>query len=197
MSSKQSASGDVSLRAYARHRGVALSAVQKAITSGRIKKTVNGKINIAAADKAWAANTDLAKRPPDAPAFDDPDLSDPDDDIDDIDDSDAPVTSEYQKHRANREEIRVKKEQLELDMLMGNTIDLADAQRIIFTAMRTIRDAIMNVPARNKDLLAAEKDPARIEALLESELAAALQSIDVKSALKEQPNEEETEDGSH
>ncbi|MBC3927784.1 hypothetical protein [Undibacterium sp. CY21W] len=194
MSSKQSASGEVSLRAYARHRGVALSAVQKAITSGRIKKTAGGKINIVAADLAWAANTDLAKRPPDAAAFDLPDLSDPDDDIDD---SDAPVTSEYQKHRANREEIRVKKEQLELDMLMGNTIDLADAQRIIFTAMRTIRDAIMNVPARNKDLLAAEKDPARIEALLESELAAALQSIDVKSALKEQPNEEETEDGSH
>lgn len=194
MSSKQSVSGEVSLRAYARHRGVALSAVQKAITSGRIKKTANGKINIAAADKAWAANTDLAKRPPDAAPIDLLDLSDPDDDIDD---SDAPVTSEYQRHRANREEIRVKKEQLELDMLLGNTIDLADAQRIIFTAMRTIRDAIMNVPARNKDLLAAEKNPARIEALLESELAAALQSIDVKSALKEQQTEEEMEDGSH
>jgi len=194
MSSKQTASGDVSLRAYARHRGVALSAVQKAITTGRIKKTANGKINIAAADRAWAANTDVAKRPPDAPAFGQPDLEDPDDDIDD---GDAPVTSEYQKHRANREEIRVKKEQLELDMLMGNIIDLAEAQRIIFTAMRTIRDAVMNVPARNKDLLAAEKDPARIEALLESELASALQSIDVKSALKEQQTEEETEDGSH
>lgn len=47
----------VSLRAYARHRGVSLKAVQKAIESGRITKTPDGKINPEQADAEWARNT--------------------------------------------------------------------------------------------------------------------------------------------
>jgi hypothetical protein len=52
---------EVSLRAYARHRQVALSAVQKAIVSGRITKTASGKIDVASADRQWLANTPLCQ----------------------------------------------------------------------------------------------------------------------------------------
>ena len=40
----------MSLRAYARHRGVALSAVQKAIATGRIHPEPDGSIDPAKAD---------------------------------------------------------------------------------------------------------------------------------------------------
>jgi len=47
----------VSLRGYARHRGVSLRAVQKAIRSGRIVTETDGRIDIARADADWNRNT--------------------------------------------------------------------------------------------------------------------------------------------
>src|SRR6185436_19802364 len=51
----------VSLRAYSRHRGVSLRAVQKAIQAGRIEKTQAGKIDVQIADTQWDRRT--APRP--------------------------------------------------------------------------------------------------------------------------------------
>ena len=45
----------LSARAYARHRGVSLTAVQKALRAGRIPALADGTINPAAADAAWNA----------------------------------------------------------------------------------------------------------------------------------------------
>lgn len=191
MESNEQIDDEVSLRAYARHRGVALSAVQKAIESGRITKQPSGKINVRSADAQWAANTDVGKRGMDRAA----DLDG--DDLDDDEEVVVPQNSEYQRHRTTREETRSMKERIELDMLMGSVLKLEDATRMVFTSFRTIRDAIMNVPARTKDLLAAETDPYRIEMMLEKELAAALEAIDLKSMFKDQSqDQEETEDGS-
>lgn len=47
----------LSLRAYAKHRGVTLKAVQKAIESGRIHPNADGKIDTDRADAEWARNT--------------------------------------------------------------------------------------------------------------------------------------------
>ena len=52
----------VSIRAYARHRGIADNAVRKAIKAGRITPESDGSIDIATADAAWDANTDHTKR---------------------------------------------------------------------------------------------------------------------------------------
>lgn len=51
----------LSLRAYAEHRGVSHTAVQKAVRSGRIPRLDDGSIDPEAADRAWAANTDVTK----------------------------------------------------------------------------------------------------------------------------------------
>ncbi|WP_341238034.1 hypothetical protein [uncultured Limnobacter sp.] len=48
-------------REYARHRGVTLRAVQKAIESGRIVLDENKKIDAAQADKDWVLNTDISR----------------------------------------------------------------------------------------------------------------------------------------
>jgi hypothetical protein len=55
----------LSLRGYAAHRGCALSAVQKAIKSGRIKLTADKKIDSEQADREWQRNTDpaMTRRP--------------------------------------------------------------------------------------------------------------------------------------
>ena len=47
----------MSQRAYARHRGVALSAVQKAIETGRISTLPDGQIDSEQADVEWEQNT--------------------------------------------------------------------------------------------------------------------------------------------
>jgi hypothetical protein len=46
----------LSLRKYALHRNVSLRAVQKAIASGRIQTTPDGKIDPASADALWERN---------------------------------------------------------------------------------------------------------------------------------------------
>ena len=50
------------LREYARHRGVAPSAVEKALKSGRIQKESDGTINQSKADAAWERNTSPAQQ---------------------------------------------------------------------------------------------------------------------------------------
>ncbi|MFJ9531245.1 hypothetical protein [Herbaspirillum sp. NPDC101396] len=191
------ATGAVSLRAYARHREVALSAVQKAIRSGRIQTTAAGKIDVAAADAAWAANTDVSRLPPDSPRA--PHSVGATGNSSPQSDDDEPVpgggTSEYQTHRANRERIRAEREQIELDQIAGRSMDVGEAGRLAFTAFRTLRDAMMNVAPRIKDNLAAESDPMKCELLVEQEIIAALASIDIARVLNEQ-DEEVQEDGS-
>lgn len=51
----------VSIRAYAKHRGVVHGAVQKAIESGRITPLPDGSIDIAQADQQWEQNTNANK----------------------------------------------------------------------------------------------------------------------------------------
>ena len=47
----------LSLRGYAKHRGVSLKAVQKALASGRITKRDDGLIDPDVSDVNWARNT--------------------------------------------------------------------------------------------------------------------------------------------
>lgn len=47
----------LSIRAYARHRGVSDTAVHKAIREGRITREADGSIEVARADREWARNS--------------------------------------------------------------------------------------------------------------------------------------------
>ena len=48
----------LSIRAYARHRGVSDTAVHKAIRAGRITPEADGTIDPERADRDWAKNSD-------------------------------------------------------------------------------------------------------------------------------------------
>lgn len=184
------------LREYSRHRDVRLYSVQKAIKAKRITVVIvdgEKKIESDQADRDWLAKTDPARQsllnsngppPKRAPAADripgeDPpedDPSDPDDDPDSV---------AYRKSRAQREQIRVEREQIELDVLRGKYIDVADASRMVFTAFRSLRDAVLNVPARIKDQCAAETDAFKVEQLIESDITSALDGFNPVKALRD------------
>lgn len=194
-------------REYARHRGVTLGAVQKAIREGRISATEEKKIDSVAADRDWGLNTDssrvavnaLAQRaqpmqleiPVAAPGA----ALDPDDGVEGKSDPDGVagtdrVANEYREHRSTRERFQALKQQLEYEQASGQLISVDEAKRIVYTSFRALRDAVMNVPARTKDLLAVESDPLACELLLERELAAALAGIDVRKLLQDQDPDE-------
>lgn len=192
---------EMGYREYARHKGVSLGAVQKAIKTGRISLNANGKIDAAAADHAWDANTDasrvavnvlgaapaqqaMALAPLPASAVVDRVIADKTD-ADEITGSDQ-VADQYREHRATRERYQALKQKLEYEQLVGTLINVDEAKRIAYTSFRGLRDAVMNVAPRIKDQLAAITDPHAVEQLLESELSAALGAIDIAKLLREQ-----------
>lgn len=202
-------------REFSRHMDVSLRAVQKAIESGRITVDENGKIDSERAARDWVRNSDESRM-----SFTDlsrrrvPDVDDDSDELDDDQDlpaagmgaadASAPPSNakreddavrQYREERAKRESIRRQREEAELAEYRGSLIDVNDARRLAFTAYRTLRDAVLNVPVRVKDLVAAETDPARVEAMLERELSAALQQVTPEAILREQADEEDIDDG--
>lgn len=181
-------------REYARHRGVTLRAVQKAIAAKRIpivEEAGKKKINQEQADKAWLESTDPAKQSmlfsagstKTSPGTD---VEDPDAlEEDEAEEPEDQHSLAYRGARAERERIRVERDQIELDQLRGKYIPVVEANRLAFTAFRTLRDAVLNVPARVKDQVAAESDAFTIEQLLDAELTAALESFNPAKVLRD------------
>ncbi|MDN2716110.1 hypothetical protein [Janthinobacterium sp. SUN120] len=183
-------------REYARHRGVSLGAVQKALRAGRINANADKKIDAAVADREWDVNTDASRIAVSAvevatplaqkeisfaaPAGEEADKPA----AEELTGSDKSA-SEYRENRSKREYYVAAKHQLEYEQLLGQLINVDDAKRIAFTSFRAIRDSVLNVAARIKDQLAAETDPHVCEELLDRELSAALASVDVGQLVAE------------
>jgi hypothetical protein len=104
-----------------------------------------------------------------------------------------PVTKRYREDRAARESLKLQREQREFDIEGGKLLPLDDAKRVAFTAFRQLRDAILHVPSRVKDAMAAETNPDVIEQLLEAELSAALGGFDPASVLQEPEDPDDAE----
>ncbi len=154
----------LSLRAYAKHRGVALQAVQKAIASGRIQTTKDAKGRVAidpvAADESWEASTDPSKQREEP----EPQAS-------------SQASSTYAISRANRELWQSKIAKLEYEKLNGTVIDAEEAKRTHFALARRVRDAILNVSNRIDGELAAETDPVKVHMILTRALNEALTEL--------------------
>jgi hypothetical protein len=98
----------------------------------------------------------------------------PDDDTD---------TAQFRAARARRERVNADRAELELEELRGRLVELKEAQRLVFTAFRSLRDQVLNVAPRVKDQLASMTDAAAIERLLEDELGAVLGGFNPSQAL--------------
>lgn len=186
-------------REYSRHAGVTLRAVQKAIEAGHIIITGDKKIDASQADRDWRSSNaiqrpvvsiDQPARRQAAPAAAAPertgalDLGEGGEGEDEAEGDST--TRDYRMHRADREKYSALKQRLEYEQMVGELIPVEEAKRIAYTTFRGIRDAVLNVPARLKDQLAALTDPHECERIIDAALSAALAGIDVGKLLQDQ-----------
>ena len=162
----------LSIRAYARHRGVSHVAVKKAIDTGRITPEADGTIEPNRADLEWAQNTVAARKPVAAKTASP--AAEP------IRPASAPVepvaptlsaggTSLLQARTVN-EVVKAQTNKVRLAQLKGDLVDRSQAIAHVFRLARTERDAWLNWPARVSAEMAAklEVDAHELHVALES-----------------------------
>jgi len=159
----------LSLRAYAKHRGVSLAAVQKAIRSGRIATTPTGMIDSDRADAEWTAKTRPGqRRAKQAPAV----AREPER-------AEAPIGGglDYFRARAVRENYLARLAKIEFEEKTAKLISRDEVQVAAFTKGRTARDNLLNIPDRLAAQLAAESDADKVHQILTGEIRKALDEL--------------------
>ena len=127
----------LSIRAYARHRGVSHVAVKKAIDTGRITQGADGTIDPEQADRQWEQNTASPRKPSPAPTLS------------------TGGTSLLQARTVN-EVVKAQTNKVRLARLKGDLVDRSQAIAHVFRLARTERDAWLNWPARISAQMAAK-----------------------------------------
>ena len=142
----------ISIRAYARHRGVSDTAVHEAIRTGRITPEADGTIDPDRADRDWTRNSEPPKagtgsrtvkvRVAEDPA---PNLA-----------AGLPAggTTLVQARTVN-EVVKAQTNKVRLARLKGELVDRHQAIAHVFKLARTERDAWLNWPARISAQMAA------------------------------------------
>lgn len=124
----------LSVRAYARHRGITHPAVLKAIAAGRIARLPDGTVDPADADARWPLATDPSKpKGTVEPA---------------IETRAADGGSTFLAARTLRESFRARRERLLFRRLEGTMIDAEEVRRAGFAAGRRVRDALLELRER-------------------------------------------------
>ena len=159
----------LSLRGYARHRGVSLAAVQKAIRSGRIATNADGMLDSDRADAEWNAKTRPGQRhtKPVPPAAREPERAE------------APVAGvfDYSRARAVRENYLARLANIEFEEKTAKLISRDEVQVAAFTKARTARDNLLNIPDRLAATVAAESDADKVHQILTAEIRKALDEL--------------------
>ena len=145
----------LSRREYAAHRGVALSAVQKAVETGRISLT-DGKIDPEKADKEWAENTNSAYNTPRA---------------------DDNFSTPYQKSRMMKTTYDAMLKKLEYEERAGKLIPRAQVESDVFAASRATRDHLLMIPKRVAPRIIGLNSISEIEYILAKEITDSLTSL--------------------
>lgn len=168
----------ISIRAYARHRGVTDTAVHKAIRAGRITPEADGTIDAQRADREWARNSEapragtrtgaakvvMAEATPSAG------------------DGHAVLptggTSLLQARTVN-EVVKAQTNKVRLARLKGELVDRPQAIGHVFKLARAERDAWLNWPARISAQMAArlDVDPHTMHVALEAAVREHLQEL--------------------
>lgn len=152
----------MSMRQYARHRGVALSAVQKAVKSGRIAKLPDGRIDCDTADAGWKRNTRtyapaVTRRPEPVE-----------------DDSTGFGASQYTKARAVREHYQARLAKIDYEERVAKLVSKDEVQVAAFNKFRQFRDHMLNIPDRVSAMVAAESESSKCHQILTTEIRKAL-----------------------
>ncbi|WP_434517207.1 elements of external origin (plasmid) [Dechloromonas sp. ARDL1] len=181
----------LSIRAYARHRGVSHVAVKKAIDTGRITPLPDGTIDPVAADAQWAANTTPTRRSVAAEPREVPQATaavrempqGPAKAVRETADSPTPAlstggTSLLQARTVN-EVVKAQTNKVRLARLKGELVDRSQAVAHVFKLARAERDAWLNWPARISSQMAAGLgvDPHLLHVALDAAVRQQLQDL--------------------
>lgn len=186
----------VSLREFARQRGVTLAAVQKAIESGRVtavRRSESGRlkgIDLIAGTEQWNARTDPAQAARSETMLGAP-AGSPAGALDELPLGDAPPAPEgasapakpgddkddYYRHRARREQIAAQQAELDYLKAIGSLVSADEARQVAERRYRTVRDAVLAVADQEAQILAAEKDPLVVRDRLTRSLKKALHEL--------------------
>ena len=143
----------LSIRAYARHRGVSHVAVKKAIDTGRITPLPDGTLDPEIADAQWAKNTlsRKAAEQPSQPARPSPARPSPASRSPEVPDPAQSLPSggaSLLQARTANEELKARLKQIALAEKKEELVDRAKAVAQVFKLARSERDAWLNWPAR-------------------------------------------------
>lgn len=161
----------ISIRAYARYRGVSHTAVHKAIKAGRITLEEDGTLDPEKADQQWQKNTNPIRQG----LMHKEDMT--------ISQSHRPDHSleydKYVKARGDNEVLKVKIKELQLREAKKELIDKEKALAQIFSFSRTLRNLWLDWPAQIVPELAStfKIDMHQLQASLESLVKVQLKKI--------------------
>jgi hypothetical protein len=164
----------ISIRAYARMRGCAKSAVEKAIKTKRITPLPDGTIDPERADQEWAKNTfagHTLNREQAAPAPRSSSALPPEPGP-----SGDPVAA-YLRARAVNETFKAKVSQMEYEERAGKLIPAARASEYAASFSAIVKDGLMAMPDRLSPMLAAVADERAIHRMLVAEVSALLRKV--------------------
>jgi len=175
----------LSIRAYARHRGVTDTAVHKAIRSGRVTPEADGTIDADKADAQWERNTSSPKTGTQRPTVK---VRVPQ--VDGSERSNAGATgatggmggtggTSLLQARTVNEVVKAQTNKVRLARLKGELVDRPQAIAHVFKLARSERDAWLNWPARVSAQMAAqlEVDAHTMHVGLESAVREHLQEL--------------------
>ena len=171
----------LSIRAYARHRGVSHVAVKKAIDSGRITPEADGTLDPQRADAEWAKNTEAPRagtraRPVRATVPQETTASAPSGDTH----TTLPTGgASLLQARTVNEVVKAQTNKVRLARLKGELVDRNQAIAHVFKLSRAERDAWLNWPARISAQMAAKLgvEPHTMHVALEAAVREHLQEL--------------------
>ena len=134
----------VSMREYAKIRGVHLNAVQTAVKSGRIHKTTDGKIDVEKANQEGLQNTDPSKS------------RHPESFFEHGNENSKVSPSSFQQAKTADVYYRAMIAKAKLKKMTGETIDRKKAGKHAFNLGRSLRDLFVSFPTRYGALIAAD-----------------------------------------
>jgi hypothetical protein len=175
----------LSIRAYARHRGVSHVAVLRAAKAGRIPMEPDGTIDPAKADAAWQRSTDPAKARRTAKPGTDKLKPVPEAAVgsvrETLKEQGLPASGNvtFVQARTAHEIAKAHLARLKLQRMKGELVDRARATALVFRLAREERDAWLNWPARVAALMAAELgvEAHAVQKLLEAHVRAHLAEL--------------------
>ena len=169
----------ISIRAYARHRGVTDTAVHKAIRTGRVTPETDGTIDADRADADWARNTDSPKRGTSGRAESVVLREVNGDATAGLPASQGTGGTSLLQARTVNEVVKAQTNKVRLARLKGELVDRPQAIAHVFKLARSERDAWLNWPARVSAQMAVKLglDPHPMHVALENAVREHLQEL--------------------